>query len=149
MDGLRGYDPSWWALGKLFAYAAEEEPFIHFDSDVFLWLALPEAVTSCPLVAGAISALEKKEKHMILIEQFLLAATIEYERSVLGSTREVGYVFASPDCPGRPRVGFTHLLGPSKRNPAVIAKLAETVKSKYLETYERCLDVVKTMLAPG
>jgi hypothetical protein len=224
LDGLQGYDPSWWALGKLFAYASEEEPFIHFDNDVFLWRALPEAVTSCALVAqnpevlteerklyyrpealemaaskacngwlpkewrwyrndytgdhyavccgvfgghdldfihryaglgfelldsGAIAALEKKEKHMILIEQFLLAATIEYERSVLGATREVGYVLASPDCPKRPRVGFTHLLGPSKRNPAVIAKLEEMVKSKYPETYERCLDVVKTMPAPG
>ena len=51
LDGMQGYDPSWWALGKLFAYASEEEPFIHFDSDVFLWRALPGEVTSCALVA--------------------------------------------------------------------------------------------------
>lgn len=224
LDDLQGYDPSWWALGKLLAYASEEEPFIHFDSDVFLWRALPPELTSCALVAqhaemlteerkryyhpgaletaaagtpdgrlpeewrwyrneypgepyavccgifgghdldfihryaglgfelldsGVISGLEKKEDHMILIEQFLLAAKIEYERAVLGATREVGYVFADPDRPRPSRVGFTHLLGPSKRNPAVIAKLEERVRSQYPEPYERCLDVLKTMQAPG
>jgi hypothetical protein len=220
LDDLRDYDPSWWALGKLSAYASEEEPFIHFDSDVFLWQALPEEITSRALVAqnpeelteerkvyyrpealeaavsktngwlpkewqwyrhhypgtqyaiccgifgghdldfihryarlgfelldradrGARSTLEKKGEHMILIEQFLLAATLEYERAVLRSTREVGYVFASPERARPRRIGFTHLIAGLKKNPAVIAKLEDRVRSNYPETYERCLSLVK------
>lgn len=224
LDDLQGYDPSWWALGKLSAYASEEEPFIHFDHDVYLWRALPEEVTSCALVAQnpevmteermlyyrpealeaalsqacgaglpkewrwyrsaypgvhyavccgifgghdlgfirryaelglrllgrdgngeALSAMKKKEDHMLLIEQFLLAAVIEYERSVLGAAREVGYLFSSPESANTEasRLGFTHLIGGSKKNPAIIAKLEDRVRSKYPEIYRRCLDVIK------
>lgn len=38
---LDNYDPRWWALGKIFTYGAQLEPFIHIDSDVFLWKPLP------------------------------------------------------------------------------------------------------------
>jgi len=225
LDTLQGHDPGWWALGKLFAYASESEPFIHFDSDVFLWRALPEEITASALVAqspevlteerklyyrpevlesavakagkgwlpkewiwyrnafpgvpyavccgilgghdlefihryaglafemlgraenaGAISAIERKHDHMVLTEQFLLAAVLEYERSVLGSTREVGYLFSSPECANTeaPRLGYTHFIGGSKRNPRLIAKVEDRVRSKYPETYQRCLGVIKT-----
>jgi len=228
LDDLQDYDPSWWALGKLSAYASEEEPFIHFDSDVFLWRALPEEITTYALIAQnpeviteermryyrpealedaiskackgwlpeewtwyrnaylgahyaiccgifgghdldfihryarlgleflgrsengeAFSKLEKKEGHMLLIEQFLLAATVEYERSLFGSTREVGYLFTSPECANTEasRLGYTHLIGGSKKNPRVIAKLEDRVRSRYPEIYQRCLEVTKTVVS--
>jgi hypothetical protein len=50
LDGLRDADPGWWALGKLTAYGLQQEPFVHLDTDVFLWKALPPALTSAPVL---------------------------------------------------------------------------------------------------
>lgn len=41
LDRLRGHDPGWWMLGKLVAYARQIGPFVHIDTDVFLWKRLP------------------------------------------------------------------------------------------------------------
>ncbi|MCR0982764.1 DUF6734 family protein [Roseomonas populi] len=37
LDALEGVDPDLWALGKLHAYRAQSAPFLHIDSDVYLW----------------------------------------------------------------------------------------------------------------
>lgn len=44
LNGLRAADPQWWVLGKLQAYRAQTKPFVHIDTDVFLWNALPSVV---------------------------------------------------------------------------------------------------------
>jgi len=41
LERLREVDVGWWALGKLIAYGMQDKPFVHIDSDVFLWKALP------------------------------------------------------------------------------------------------------------
>lgn len=41
LNALRDCDPGWWALGKLHTYRRQKEPFVHLDSDVFLWRPLP------------------------------------------------------------------------------------------------------------
>lgn len=41
LNQLADTDPCWWALGKLYAYRSQSEPFVHLDSDVFLWRGLP------------------------------------------------------------------------------------------------------------
>lgn len=51
LDQLAGVDPSLWALGKLLAYSVQEEPFIHLDTDVFLWQALPLRLLEAPVLA--------------------------------------------------------------------------------------------------
>lgn len=33
-------NPDWWALGKIEAYRRQEAPFVHIDTDVFLWKRL-------------------------------------------------------------------------------------------------------------
>jgi len=54
LDRLRDVDPGWWTLGKLIAYGLQDRPFVHIDTDVFLWKALPAALagasvfTQCP-----------------------------------------------------------------------------------------------------
>jgi hypothetical protein len=40
MNELRDHDPDWWALGKIYAYRSQTEPFVHIDNDVFLWRPL-------------------------------------------------------------------------------------------------------------
>lgn len=41
LNGLKNQDAKWWAMGKLLTYSLQMEPFVHIDSDVFLWKALP------------------------------------------------------------------------------------------------------------
>jgi hypothetical protein len=51
LDRLRDADPGWWALGKLVAYSLQDRPFVHLDTDVFLWRALPSSLTAAPVFA--------------------------------------------------------------------------------------------------
>ncbi|MBD2511504.1 hypothetical protein IQ274_27810 [Nostoc sp. LEGE 12447] len=51
LDALQDHDPKWWALGKVYTYRAQTEPFIHIDNDVFLWQNLPAEIISAPLLA--------------------------------------------------------------------------------------------------
>lgn len=51
LNALAAYDPDWWALGKIHTYRLQEEPFIHLDNDVFLWLPLPESLVHAALFA--------------------------------------------------------------------------------------------------
>ena len=44
-------DPGWWAAGKLAAYAEQTEPFVHIDSDVYLWKRLPERMEQASVFA--------------------------------------------------------------------------------------------------
>lgn len=51
LDRLRDADPGWWALGKLIAYSIQDRPFIHIDTDVFLWKPLPPKAAEAPVLA--------------------------------------------------------------------------------------------------
>jgi len=51
LERLNGADPGWWALGKLVAYSLQDRPFVHIDSDVFLWNPLPQHVVDAPVFA--------------------------------------------------------------------------------------------------
>jgi hypothetical protein len=48
---LDAQDPDWWALGKLHAYRMQAEPFVHIDSDVFLWQPLSPDPASVSVLA--------------------------------------------------------------------------------------------------
>lgn len=51
LDELDDADPDLWMLGKLLAYGLQEEPFVHLDTDVFLWRRLPAGVAAAPVFA--------------------------------------------------------------------------------------------------
>lgn len=51
LNALARHDPDWWVLGKLHAYRHQDAPFVHIDSDVFLWEPLPERVASAAVFA--------------------------------------------------------------------------------------------------
>lgn len=51
LNALSEHDAKFWALGKVWTYGAQTEPFVHLDSDVFLWKPLPESLLSAPLLA--------------------------------------------------------------------------------------------------
>jgi len=50
LDDLQDKDPEWWVLGKLRAYALQDEPFIHIDNDVFLWKGFPESLLAASVL---------------------------------------------------------------------------------------------------
>jgi hypothetical protein len=51
LDSIRKVDAGWWALGKLIAYELQDRPFVHLDTDVFLWKALPPSLLNAPVFA--------------------------------------------------------------------------------------------------
>jgi hypothetical protein len=51
LNPLSGSDPRWWALGKLHAYASQSQPFVHIDSDVYLWKPLPQRCVAASVFA--------------------------------------------------------------------------------------------------
>jgi hypothetical protein len=51
LNVLDDHDPEWWALGKLYTYRSQTEPFVHIDNDVFLWKPLPPRMESAPVFA--------------------------------------------------------------------------------------------------
>jgi hypothetical protein len=51
LDQFATADPGWWALGKLEAYRQQRDPFVHIDTDVFLWKRLNPALEQADLFA--------------------------------------------------------------------------------------------------
>jgi hypothetical protein len=49
LDTLNGFHPDLWALGKLHAYSIQDEPFVHIDSDVFLFEKLEDRLLTADL----------------------------------------------------------------------------------------------------
>jgi len=227
LNALGGEDPGWWALGKLEAYRNQESPFVHIDTDVFLWNALrpaleaadvfaqnPEPITfgrscyrpedlelslgyprsgwlpkewrwyrqrapyraraeCCGIFGGshvdfihhyAVDALRlvtdrrnrramdrfaNKNDNMILIEQYLLSACLEYhradERSPFSGVA-IRYVFDSMgDAYRRERAaeaGFTHLAAGAKRDPVIARNLEVRVEHDLPDHFARCMDLV-------
>src|SRR6516225_3493918 len=221
LDGFQEHDPGWWVLGKLVAYGMQTVPFVHIDSDVFLWKRLPADLDSaavlaqhpefygpdqtiyrtedverafaetggilpiewrwaransdgliadnCGIVGGcdvaflrhfAATALELIERpenaagwsqhpnkwpFVYIVEQFMLSACVGYHQFHPGSACKgvrAGFLFRSWDGARDPREaeqrGFTHLMGWSKRVPAIMHRLSERVRKEWPEVVWRC-----------
>ncbi|WP_340064281.1 DUF6734 family protein [Ascidiimonas aurantiaca] len=50
LDKLNHYSSHLWAVGKLYTYSLQEEPFIHIDNDVFIGSRFPERIEKASLV---------------------------------------------------------------------------------------------------
>jgi hypothetical protein len=42
LDELDKYNSELWSIGKIYSYRLQNEPFVHVDSDVYLWEGLPD-----------------------------------------------------------------------------------------------------------
>jgi len=222
LDALADEDPGWWSLGKLYTYSVQQEPFVHIDSDVYLWKRLPEHIESadvfaqnpepfpelgdlcyrpecvdrafqaaggwlpeewhwyrqrlsrqrgecCGIFGGqrtdfirhyanqalrlaldrandsAWNALGNRAEHMTLVEQYLLAACVEFhcvDTASAFNPIQIRYLFDSISQAFRPeaatRVGFTHLIANAKTNQTVAARLEDRVKLYYPEHFACC-----------
>jgi hypothetical protein len=52
LDRLHAHDPDIWILGKLSAYREQTEPFLHIDSDVYLWQPPPPEFLAADVAAA-------------------------------------------------------------------------------------------------
>jgi len=226
LNSLDEHDPGWWALGKLCAYRAQEAPFVHIDTDVFMWNPLPDRMLTAPLLAqnpeyfivgypssyykpekvehlvkrtkdgwmpeewlwcrdvfghhqkavscgifggnrvdfinyyadkaiklvehspnrSALSKLKNKSMHVILLEQYLLSACIDYHKHCSGSPYSgihIEYLFPSlVDLYGAEKVGYTHLIAKTKKDSSITSRLEKRVKENYPIYYENCINYI-------
>ncbi|MBO0931469.1 DUF6734 family protein [Fibrella aquatilis] len=49
LESMSHYPDDLWALGKLYAYSIQDEPFLHVDADVFIWQPFDEVIMNAPL----------------------------------------------------------------------------------------------------
>lgn len=221
LERLAHVDPGWWALGKFIAYGLQDQPFVHLDTDVFLWKPLPKTVaeapvfTQCPefypndgkpsvraielafseqntplpqewtwararglghfreencgilggshidfirhysrtalqLALGdengpAWSKLPDKTSHNFTLEQFFLAACIDFHSSHPATPYPgvaVRHLFSSVaeacDSGRAARAGFTHLWGGTKSHPAVGERLEQRMRRDDPDFCRRC-----------
>jgi hypothetical protein len=50
LDQINGYHHGLFALGKIYAYGIQTKPFIHVDSDVFIWEKFNDRLEKAPLL---------------------------------------------------------------------------------------------------
>ncbi|WP_133054510.1 DUF6734 family protein [Niastella populi] len=51
LNRINNYNAGLWALGKIYAYSLQESPFLHVDSDIFIWNAFDDRIVKAPLTA--------------------------------------------------------------------------------------------------
>jgi len=51
LDELNEFSPQLWALGKVYTYSLQKEPFLHVDGDIFIWSKFPERIENAQLIA--------------------------------------------------------------------------------------------------
>ena len=94
--------------------------------------------------------LERKDNHFILIEQYFLAACIEFHKNNKESNFygiDIEYLFPSYQAAVKtaPAMGFTHLIASAKRNPSLLDRLEQRVRTDYPHRYQRCLELLETI----
>ena len=50
LNDLDGYNTDLWALGKIYTYSIQDEPFLHIDNDFFIWDAFKTNILNANLV---------------------------------------------------------------------------------------------------
>jgi hypothetical protein len=84
LNEIDGELARWWALGKLYTYRIQREPFLHIDGDAFLWKPLPEELLRAPVIGQSperISMGYRPEKFDVLrIEKGWIAPEIDWYR---------------------------------------------------------------------
>jgi len=79
LDDLNGFSSRLWALGKVYTYSLQKEPFIHVDGDIFIWCKFPERIENAPLIA---QHKEENYEHHKLATQKLIADGFYFKKEV-------------------------------------------------------------------
>jgi hypothetical protein len=64
-QNIEKYDPGLWALGKIYTYSLQKQPFIHVDGDVYIWNQFPEKFKNAELISQNIESNFSFYTHLI------------------------------------------------------------------------------------
>jgi hypothetical protein len=101
---------------------------------------------TAPANQPGLRTLGQKGLHMLSVEQYLLAACIDY-RTYHSAQQDgrIHYLFDSPGDSSNParlaRLGYTHLAAGAKRHPHLARQLQRRVYRDYPHFYARCNDL--------
>jgi hypothetical protein len=105
---------------------------------------------AAPANQSGLRALGEKQLHMLLLEQYLLAACVEYndrEHRSAQRTSTIDYLFGSPGDSFNPAalacIGYTHLAAGAKRNPHLARQIERRVHHDYPTFYTRCVQLTE------
>jgi hypothetical protein len=100
-----------------------------------------------PRNSNSLRSSSRKAVHMILIEEYILTACLEYHRRRRRSPYygiEIRHMFPTLADAYNPEyttpAGFTHLAGPAKKDARLARRLEERVRQDLPRFYERCLN---------
>lgn len=101
-----------------------------------------------PRNVQALSGLEHKAKHMIVLEQYILGLCLDKYRSLdqqLTFNSVIDYLFKdSKDAfSSGADVGYTHLIGNSKNDRRISYKLARRIACQYPKFFSRCINYAR------
>jgi Family of unknown function (DUF6734) len=65
LDDINDYDDNLWALGKLYTYYLQKEPFLHVDGDFYIWNKFPDRIMHSELIA------QSKENNVEFYQKFI------------------------------------------------------------------------------
>jgi hypothetical protein len=126
-------------------YGGTRLDFIHYCAETAL------QIVNHPINAAAFKDTDSKSKnlYLMLIEQFLPAACLEYyadnKYSPFCGIKPRFLFHSVEDAYCRAfRCGYTHLISISKSNPIIAERLETRVQSEYPELYERCIRYLAT-----
>ncbi|WP_340203687.1 DUF6734 family protein [Ascidiimonas sp. W6] len=63
LDAINDYHPDLWALGKIYAYGIQNEPFLHVDGDIYIWDKFDERIERGSLVCQNIEQIIEYNKY--------------------------------------------------------------------------------------
>ncbi|KAA2218526.1 DUF6734 family protein [Maribacter flavus] len=98
LDSLNHYPPQLWAIGKLYSYGIQEEPFIHVDGDAFIWGKIGANVENSELIAHHaddaeyhyFNAMEHIKERNFRLPQFLMDDFKRYKKFNTSSAGIIG-----------------------------------------------------------
>lgn len=95
---------------------------------------------------AALALMDNKLGDCLLIEQYFLAACVEYHQQLPNSPFadvSIACLFDSPEAAFSSQqpdqLGYTHLIGEAKRDAAIAQRLEQRVAEEYPDQYRRCL----------
>ncbi len=78
LDEMNHVPPLLWAIPKIYTYSLQNEPFIHADTDVFIWKKFSDAFEQSPLLA------QHEENHPVYLKSLeFISKNFEYIPEVI------------------------------------------------------------------
>ncbi len=69
LETLKDFDEGLWALGKLYTYGNQTQPFLHVDSDFFIWQPFEKTLLNSDLIAQNAELFHEMDFYDVICKQ--------------------------------------------------------------------------------